>query len=163
MKASERYKMAQRKDEVTLYPYPVNKEKKHLIVVRDSWEARIALYCLNAGALADPLSDQRSYEELAQHLDGQTPRFRILPDKWQLVFLPQRKLDEAKAAIIEGLIAKKVAQLFLHKKDARKIMADLQYRFKKQQECSECQKLGILDTELETWIAGFSQFGGDHG
>lgn len=146
------YKFAQNKDSFFIYPFPVDKKRKFLLLCDSKKQALILQHCLMGGYLEDPLSSSHCYNYEGLHLDGQTPLYRINEDKFHLALLEFRQQDPQKAEIIEKNISKKILQLMEQDSDWPVIQHSIAHRYKKQQQCSECQKLGILQSSLEQWI-----------
>jgi hypothetical protein len=136
-----------------LYPVPVDKERTYLLVAKSPGEAKLLKHLLDPGYLRDPLTWPEVYEDAGRHVDEQTPRFTVNWSALRLEFLPNRGLDLTRAEILEGLMARKIAALATGKDPVS--VDDLIFRFRKQQECAECEKLGINAPELEAWFLGF--------
>lgn len=137
---------------ILLFPTPVDKQNTFLIKAPTQFHGEIYKSLLDFGALDSPVESPDFYIYEGLHTDGKTHIFQLNWNSLKIKFLPQRQVDLERAQIIEGLIQKKFIKLFEGPDKRTEIIRDIQYRFKQQQLCSECQKLGINDLELENWI-----------
>jgi hypothetical protein len=152
------YRITHSKFGIMIFPTPVEKKSMFLIQAPSIEHAELYKYLLDFGALADPLKSPSLYEKRGIHTDGVTDIFDLKWSDLQLELLPQRELDLNRAHILEKLFSKKFEALFQKMDQRSELIKDIQFRFSKQQQCSECQKLGIGSLELEAWFNGLSRW-----
>ena len=143
---------------ILLFPTPIDKQNTFLIKAPTQFHGEIYKYLLDFGALDSPLGSPDFYNLEGRHTDGKTHIFQLNWNNLKIEFLPLRQTDLERAKIIEGIIQKKFIKLFENPDKKNEIIQDIQHRFKQQQLCSECQKLGINDLELENWIKSLEEF-----
>jgi hypothetical protein len=131
-----------------IYPSPVIKESKYLIQVEDQFAA-FFVNALKESFLPSPDINKEYIYEHGTHSDGNTTIFHIRKEILQFNLLVNHKLDSEKAKVINNLLNNKIISVLKLGENAKK---ELSYRFKKQKECSTCQKLGILNPKLEDLI-----------
>lgn len=151
------YKITQSPHGILLFAVPVDKSRLFLIKTNSLQEAELLKYMLDPGFLLDPIDAPELYTEAGLHTDQQTPIFLLDWKKLSLQFLPNRAANPDRAKILEDLMSKKLSKV-LEGQDTSKVIRDIIFRFQKQQECSECDKLGINDPLLEKWFMGLEVF-----
>lgn len=131
-----------------LYPQPVIKNKKYLIEVksRDA-DLFILLFDLHFLELPDESPDYLIDGRV--HIDEQTRIYEIDLSLLKFKFLINGEKDPEKAAVIEGLLTKKILSTFNGEEGARDAFLKA---IEKQQKCSTCQSLGILDDRITKLI-----------
>ena len=117
-------------------------------------QGELLLTALNAGRLQSPRQAPELYKELALHSDGQTPRFAIIPESFTLKLLKQGHLDPDKASIVQRVLSQKLWKF----SEGQVTAEQLKKTYHNQTQCSECQKMGILDQELKEWMDHLCQF-----
>jgi hypothetical protein len=148
---------------VLLFPTPVDKQNTFLIKAPTHFHGEIYKYLLDFGALHSPLESADLYVHEGLHRDAKTHVYQLNWNNLKIEFLPQREVDLNRAQMIEGIIQKKFIKLFENPDKKVEMIQDIQHRFKQQQLCSECQKLGINDLEVEKWFQGLQIFSNDNG
>jgi hypothetical protein len=157
------YRISQSKFGILLYATPVEKQSMFLINAPSILHAEIYKHLLDFGVLSSPLQSPQLYDKRGLHTDGITEIYDLRWSTLQLKLLPQRGSDLNRANILENLFAKKFEKLFLNMDDKDELIKDMQFRFSQQQLCSECQKLGIGNTELVTWFAALDKWSSSTG
>jgi hypothetical protein len=157
MKAKKIYKIAKSKFGVLIFPTPVDKKAMYLINAPTIEHAEIYKYLLDFGALKDPFIYPEHYQRIRIHTDAVTEIYDLKWSLFRLELLPLRELDLARAIILENLLSRKFEKLFLNMDKKKELIKDIQFRFSKQLECSECQKLGIENLELIAFFNNLDQ------
>jgi hypothetical protein len=145
---------------ILLYPTPVDKSFTYLIKVQSEFHAQIYKHLLDFDALKTPKTHPQFYELEGIHTDGKTLIFRVNEDELVLEYLPQREIDVEKAYILEQVMARKITRLLKSADCAETravVIKEILHRYSMQQECSECQRLGINSQELIRWFEKFSE------
>lgn len=139
---------------IFLYPMPVDKNMMYLILAADAFQAEVLKHLLDFGALGPPSLEPASFRQQGVHGDGVTPIYQLALESFTLRLLPLRQLDETRAKILEELFAKKFRRLLTEPAQRGEIIRDIQFRFSQQQQCTECQRLGIADPVLGAFFEG---------
>jgi hypothetical protein len=129
-----------------LYPTPVQKEKKYLIVVDEHW-GELAQWMIYFKVMVSP-DTSPDYLQLQpeKHTDGIT---RIFSINWSLIdidLLPNRHLDSDKATKIEKVLESKLLSFVSN--GSQQSWEDLLRAWDKQMKCQTCQRLGITDSKM---------------
>jgi hypothetical protein len=146
----KQFKITESTHGIFLYPIPVDKQKTFLIKAESSFEARLLKHLLEPGYLADPLDLPEAFDNIGFHADQRTPIYRLKWNDLQLHFLPHRELDISRAQILENLLSKKISHLA--QGQDKRVIEEILFRFEKQKECTECDKLGINSPGLNQWF-----------
>jgi hypothetical protein len=157
MKENKLYKIAKSKFGILIFPTPVDKKALYLINAPSIEHAKIYKYLLDFGALKDPFIYPEYYQRIRIHTDALTEIYDLKWSDFRLEFLPLRELDLPRALILENLLSRKFEKLFLNMDKKNDLIKDIQFRFSKQLECSECQKLGIENLELMAFFKNLDQ------
>jgi hypothetical protein len=158
MNQNKIYRLAKSSFGILIFPTPVDKKNTFLIKAPSEFHGELYKYLLDYGALTSPIESPSLYIPEGLHTDGLTMIYRLNWDTLELKLLPKRELDLVRAEIVENLMAKKFSKLFqqIDKKD--EIIRDIQYRYLKQQECSQCQLMGITDQRLLDFFQGLDRW-----
>lgn len=138
---------------ILLYPVPVDKARLFLIQAKTTREAKLLKYLLDAEYLHDPVSQPELYLKLGLHIDQQTFLYELKWTELSLEFLPKRHLDFDRAKALEKLMSKKISKLPFADKP-HEVVEDILFRLQKQKECSECDRLGVNESSLDSWFQG---------
>jgi hypothetical protein len=128
-----------------LYPWPVMKENKYLILSK--YPASFIL-AFKHHFLTSADSDKSYLKLEGQHSDGKTPIYSIEVDKLNFKLLG----DKEEVQKINEVLNNKIKDVLLDKEKAKEA---LKKRFESQLNCKTCQANGILKPELKEFIYSF--------
>ena len=140
---------------IFLYPTPVIKNDKFLIYAPSSFYGEILKKCLDTGKLASPFAAVHSFRQKELHGDGETIIYEMIEEQFILNLLTEKRaLDETRAQNLEKILSAKILKLMQTQSLEDRLICkkELEHRYLTQIKCSECQKLGISDPQLKTWI-----------
>lgn len=158
MNQNKTYRLADSSFGILLFPTPVDKKNTFLIKTPTKLHGELYKYLLDFGALASPLENPSLYTSEGLHTDHLTRIYQLNWDRLEIKLLPKRELDIVRAEVVEGLLARKFKKLFQEIDKRNEIIRDIQYRFSKQQECSQCQLMGISDQKLLDLFQGLEKW-----
>ena len=72
------YRLSSAGENIFLYPTPVDKKRKPLVIPKSSWQGEVIREGLNFGVIPSPLGLEDIYNSLGLHSDQQTPKFELL-------------------------------------------------------------------------------------
>lgn len=145
------FKKVKIKDSTYLYPVPVVKGNKYLILVDEEF-ADFFIESWRNDFLSSPDQRPEYLKFFNIHSDQQTNIFVIDFNKLSFTFLNQQ---EAKALKIQEVLTGKIASYLAQKDSGNK--EDLTRAFEKQMSCKTCLDLGIKSSEVVTWISKLIQ------
>lgn len=120
-----------------LYPFPVIKEKKYLIIVNPQF-ATFFIECFLKGYLLSPDKKNSFYINESVHSDGKTPILKFNFNKLHFNLLQNEKSAPDKAQTINKLLNQKIIAVLRDEKDA---INKLEKTIENQKKCHVCQSL----------------------
>ncbi|MGB0452913.1 MAG: hypothetical protein ACPGJV_04290 [Bacteriovoracaceae bacterium] len=130
--------------ECFLYPEPVIKDNKYLLLVDEDFSEFI-IEAFKMGII-DSLDDRPQFiRELRVHSDGRTSIYEFNYSELHFKFLPNRESDLDKATQIEKILSQKIISCLLKENES---LANFKKAYLKQTQCSVCEGLGIKEGTL---------------